>query len=651
MIRIIINGVEPLTQPYGVDKLSEVYGWNQEWRMFTREVQGEIIFVGNDFDSLYSQLRETPCEVFQIELQETERTDGDWQSVYIGHLFLNDVDFDIDRKEAKVTLTDNGFTSMILRNGEIKLDMNIGLTKNGSANPAKIFDNLGIRAMNDATIVSYDTISIYNALDFAVRFCSDNQLSFYSAYLLSNPDNLNDLYLMSGFGLRTGASGSGGSIAPNNITTHQLFRDITRLLGLYGFIEFLPNGTQRVRYENYEYFADLTDGNTFEFFKEIVVSVRDDAFFQTINFGSAVSKFNAYMTGWLNEETYAGSSDCNKTQTVDLSMQQIITDSVVIDEIFNGDDAYDEYTIVIHDQSLMFAIAIGYDPSDTTNVLLYYNWMIRNIELLNRAGVEYCLGEPNFKPLCNGYLEQTSDVLMNTLALPIWIGIPFNVAQGDYMAWDSFNSIMFIPNSAEYDAVTNPTGGKTDTLYRIDYDLLIDNVSGGTVFFTMFFGADDSARAVQQDTSGLWTNVNPILGKPGYYEYLSMINITPNNNVPIVGSIDVIITGNNGFNDVLKKFVFTAFVGPTIINIQAGSNVTITNLVKEEINFPTCRSDKYQLTAKGTIDKVSARAMRNEPLKYQTLLTRQNGYSGQLESLTRNLQTGESEITLNLKNI
>lgn len=665
MIRILIDGIEPINQPKGVDELGEGYLWSVDFRLLARELQGDVVFFGQDFTNLYTLFKTDPCALFQIEVQQTAQTEGDWFTIYFGTLFLNEVDFLLDEHFAKVTLTDNGFVSNIQRNADIKLDMNIATTKDGSVNPAKIFDNLGIRSMNDATVISYDTISIYNALDFAVRFCSNNQLSFYSAYLLSNPDNLNDLYLMSGVGLRTNAGADSGTIAPNNITTRELFRDMTRLLGLYGVVELMPDGSQRMRYEDYSYWNALLSGNTLNEFSQAVVSVRDAAYFQSIRFGSAVSKFSAYMTGWLNQETYAGSSDCNKENTVDLTLQRCITDSVVIDEIFLGDDTYDENTIVIHDQSLMFVIGLGYDPSDTSNSPGYYNWMIRNIDLLNRSGVEYCLGEPNFKPLCSGYFENSTDQSYTRVLLIDFWGPDWDIVDEgncmDYQYIGAHYPRTYVPNQVIYDVTTNPTGDLVDTLFQIDYRFILD-IPNQVVRFYLVFGdlftvvnPDDSI--VADDPLGNWTSATPIIAKPGYAVYLEINNPAtgPIYGNILEGTIDVFLSGNHGFNDSLLNYVSPLFLvggsGGDTITVKAGSFLRITNLVKEEINFPVCQSQKYQVQASGFIDSDTAKNIRSNPLAYQTITHRDGSLTGQIETLTRNLLSGKSEILLNTKQI
>jgi hypothetical protein len=205
--------------------------------------------------------------------------------------------------------------------------------------------------------------------------------------------------------------------------------------------------------------------------------------------------------------------------------------------------------------------------------------------------------------------------------------------------------------------------GSVNTLYRIEYNLIMDIPARGPYKIYINFeeqlplDVGSVISIIQDDPLGVWSPGIPILAKPGYNKYLTLDNTggSPITGNVVSGYIDAVLTGYTGFNGALISALSVVFQMPLLggsdITIKNGSYIKVRNIVSEEINIQPCSSFLYNITANGYIGKDKAKILRQNPLNFQTLLHRDNGYTGQIKQLDRRLMSGQSTINLNLKQI
>jgi len=125
-ITLNINGVNTVVNPKGLDKLR--VQWNRENGKvyYRKELQGELVFTGNEFTQLYNvEKSNNRCQPIPITI---ERACGAYQELYQGNLLLSDGTYWVDgcRMEIKASKNDN--YTILERKWNEKINMlNVGL--------------------------------------------------------------------------------------------------------------------------------------------------------------------------------------------------------------------------------------------------------------------------------------------------------------------------------------------------------------------------------------------------------------------------------------------------------------------------------------------------------------------------------------------
>jgi hypothetical protein len=632
----------------GIDALVEKISFVEGFNLLLSEIQGEIEVYGDDYDLLFELLKNDPCSVIKVQIQET--VNGNWTLIGQCNVFLNDVEFDTDNHIAKCTLVNDTFGSTIANNADINIDFNVGTTKDGSANGAYIDESVTYVEIDGTNPTTHRPISLHNGLDYAIRFCSNNELTFYSDYLLNNPD-ANYYVLQSGIGLRTNTTNApNANDKPTLLSTRNLFVDVVNLFCLIGFIETLPNGTRRLRYEPWDYWYNQPNGVTFDSFINQVVSVNKKNYFQKVQLGSAQSKFKAYLTGWVFQEDVAFSVSCNSDVVLDVSTKFLIYDPQVINDSMGGDDTYDTSSFIMHDQSYMIGVPFPYladvvPPTPSAPYQKFYNWDLRNVNVFNKYNERFCIGVPDYRKFCDAEFECIVDTVDT---LPPWTPIsdPCNMADGNNPA-----SIIYLPNY--FDESNN-------SIYDIEYyfDLYdINPVAGSVETFALGFSTtaspiSNSGFFQLQDQAGAGiTMLFPNPNQPGYSAALSFDTNIGGTSVIIQGTIPNVLSGFN----IVANGTIDAILFDEVLNqpykMRAGSYIRVKNVLRNQIEAVQCKNIPYELSSNGFINQSDMIQLRQNLLKFHTINHRDSNRTGLIADVSRNLLTGQTDITLNTINV
>jgi len=98
MIRVLLNGVEVVNQPDGIDKLNEKFSLASIMPVFYTEITGELTFYNDEFNYLFDEFKENPCGIITAEIQQKRGDTSNWQRRFIGNIFIGDSEFNFDQR-------------------------------------------------------------------------------------------------------------------------------------------------------------------------------------------------------------------------------------------------------------------------------------------------------------------------------------------------------------------------------------------------------------------------------------------------------------------------------------------------------------------------------------------------------------------------
>lgn len=664
MIRLILNGVECTNSPNGLQDLIESYGWNDDFMLFIREMSGTIECFGDDFDYLYGLLKNDPCTVLPIELQEY--SNGQYNQIYTGQLFMTDIEFDADNRIARFELTDDNFAGLINNNSDINIPFALARTKYGQVNAALVLNTISFNNFANTQVYSNSAATLYSCLDYAAYFCSNGMVRFYSDYLQNNSD-LNYYYLLSGKSIRLNEVGS----QINTITTRDLYRDITRIFGLIGIVEKQTDGTYRMRYEDFTYWRNLGQGGIVEKFKDVKVRTNKDQFFQAVRLGSAQSLEQQPVIGWMQLDDFATVSDCNSKDVLDYQSQKIVYDGYVIDDILsNGTDQYDMNVFLAHN----FVDGQAYPSTTSIGGVAQpiLNGSITNLQRANRLRSKYCLDLPLYRGNCEESYETVNGVGGNRAVFPtIDPTSPFRPngslikvvgdtsippSSGNCQMLNYVNNFVDINFYLPNQYYPSPDG-TNPTAYSFEYDITIEarftNLIFGWALSYLTPPAPTYIPIINNQDTSIFTNVNPIGNLTGYCQYVSKSGVTVGDQFNVKGRIDFIYSTLPFTADLNYQFMGISFYS-TInenVNIVPGGSIKIYPTINALNLIDQCQPYNYELQANGHISPNDMAYYRANPLNLYTIGHSLNNYTGQVQSLKRNVLSGQTDITLNTINV
>lgn len=656
MIRLILNGVECTNSPNGLQDLIESYGWNDDFMLFIREMSGTIECFGDDFDYLYGLLKNDPCTVLPIELQEFGN--GQYNQIYTGQLFMTDIEFDADNRIARFELTDDNFAGLINNNSDINIPFALARTKYGQVNAALISTSISVCNFANTTCTTIATPTLYSCLDYAAYFCSNGLVRFYSDYLQNNTE-INYYHLIQGSALRTGTNPF-----VTNLTTRDLYRDITRIFGLIGVVEKQTDGTYRMRYEDFTYWRNLGQYGIVEKFKDVKVRTNKDQFFQAVRLGSAQSLEQQPVIGWMQLDDFATVSDCNSKDVLDYQSQKIVYDAYVIDDILtNGTDQYDMNAFLVHDVSNNYKSVSGIVSFTVTNGVM--NGTITNLQQAIRLSHQYCISQPLYRSGCevtivpNPFypgIRRINSSIGYDINSAAWIveGASSIAETGQCDMFDSgtlgFGPTIRLPNSVDM-GFGNPL--YNDGIYTIIYDINLELLTTDLSLTFIITGQSGVIGVVQEDTANGWASTFPYTDFPGYYGRVDKIGAGIGTVVRLQGRVDFIYSGNyygaSSIGAILG--ISLAPLSNTDAILLDDSSITVLPTINALNLIDQCQPYNYELQANGHISPNNMVYYRANPLNLFTIGHSLNNYTGQVQSLKRNVLSGQTDITLNTINV
>lgn len=391
-IKFLIDGTDR-GQPTNAEDFS--VNITEDTSINTRIVSfdNDLTFVGGVYEYLYNNLIETGgCSLINVEVQYM--CAGTWKRLTYGYIIVSECAFQLDKCTVQTKLYDNSFSSKINNNKSIPFPLNGTITKNLQTVVPPVQRQLVL--YNPATgAYGYSCygVSIYDAFKQLVSCMSDNLVDFDSNYFRV------DYTVNSNFSLvTTGLSIINETRDPAIVSFQDLFTALNKKLRLGMVIETQGNSRPLLRIEPVSYFTQ--QGAQVNLYDQPKILLKYDVAqqFASINFGStpyleqhecnngetACTFFQNSFKGF-RDETFGLIGECNTTAVLNLSSENIVFDTNVIEDTYVHSNAtYNNDTFIIESNwtvSLNKAFARAFDPYGIGQTVYNGNYTNDNVAL------------------------------------------------------------------------------------------------------------------------------------------------------------------------------------------------------------------------------------------------------------------------------
>jgi hypothetical protein len=350
MFSITVNGLTSQLEPIGTEQLVHRRYFSDELAGYLEEINGNVIFGGDAYHELRRFSVATLCRLMPVTI--TDECGLNLKA----NIFLNDCEWDLSKCQVSCQLVDAGFLSLVENNMAIRAYVNVPRSKNDVDITTRTNVTTDLKIWN----TSYTTvgtnrkgITIWAAFDFIIAFMTDGALGFVSDYFSSGEDAAIYSYLTTAVTLRDETVDS-----YPYLSFQDLYVDLNKMCNLAFDIEYV-GGSPRMRIEPKSYFR--TQANSFTFQNAAYVSQMADRskFYSKVKFGSAeqveigaVQSTIYPVAPFLNQknEEYHLGGQCNTQAILDLQQRELTTDTNAIFDCFPvslGGQATEDYDAAI----------------------------------------------------------------------------------------------------------------------------------------------------------------------------------------------------------------------------------------------------------------------------------------------------------------
>lgn len=645
MFRVLLNGIETQSVVEGVGDLEENFRISEDLQIYLIEVVGNLVFTGKDFQTLFTIFKESPCSVIPTEIHKKTSDSSGWSMFFKGNIFINDATFDFSRKVCTAELVDDNLISKIVNNADSLIDMSLTTTKNGQpiSLPIQTFNVVDFNNVQHLNRVGH---TIFDVLDYAVRWVSDNVIRLESDFLSLDPS-------VTFYRISNEASARTGATTYPSMSFSDIWNDVRRLFRLRGYFIKTSFG-YNFKVEPSEFFSQpgyhsLT--NT----KQIAVSTGDDQWTKEILFGSAQCLTSAPddTNLWFpfptigqrlfyhnNKDSVIPPTECNNENKTTLRLQKLITDNAIINTVLNStqNTDWDNEPILWHDENNHECI-----PLYNVNGNRIFNTGISNIATLSKWQSEICVPDSVFSD-CETEMSfdvpafPTGQTLGNAAFL---LNVPFII-----------NSSLSNDNCGLLQSGFPVTFSIGPGVYKISINYNFEQYAGTTpnVFFGMRFLSPfwlpfgGTLRTLLRAAPGWGTAVGPVCDD--IYDYLIYPSIGVGHLFSYTQEVTLLIPFN------LSMAFLGAASEANAVRLLPSSTVTISNVLSEEYGLDqNCEKYAYTSTMEASIGAIQMDDIKNSPFKAVFVENNFRNITGQIKRISRKADSGMSSVELQMKNI
>ena len=375
-------------EPIGWADFTEVIERDDKTRLLGVKYPIDLTFTGGAYALLADEYNDNPCQV--LDYRSEIYLNGQWEDAAVGKLFLSDIEWNLSRAQAKVSVTDDSIGARIINNR--KLDIFPGSTesKNGETITATPSIDLEVFDPQDAigtylanTRRAYDWLECVKHL---VAFLSDGTVTVVSDWYGDLPDN-ERWAVIDGDEVRTGDEDQDRL----KYNWEGLVGQMANIYDLWVGVGRDDNGDPQIRIETRTYWQGPTVGASFPFTDDLERSVDQDLIYAKVKLGSdkAIKDVSGdyslpflIMQGFTLEDVMLR-TECNTDAELDLTMDWVVDSNIIEALISAGESQYDDEVVLIqYDHTTDKATKASYLFPGTVPYL--YNEAALNINVLNR---------------------------------------------------------------------------------------------------------------------------------------------------------------------------------------------------------------------------------------------------------------------------
>jgi len=677
MIRVLLNGVEVVNQPDGIDKLNEKFSLASIMPVFYTEITGELTFYNDEFNYLFDEFKENPCGIITAEIQQKRGDTSNWQRRFIGNIFIGDSEFNFDQRTVSCQIVDDGFLARLVNNAELSINLAWQTTKNGFPLSVTYNDIICMRANDYTQYCNRIGVRPFDALTYMVSWVSDNTVIFESDFIENDP-LVNTYWLFSGKNLRSSINTDLPILTLSNI-----INDLHRMYHLYAFTYTNSLGQTVFKFEPYEYFENQNTVTEFKNIKGIVATRNEKAFYSSINFGSFknssissdtqgvvddptstwfIPQFNEYFVGWSSNDKVSLTIECNNAVTLDLRNSKLITDSNLVSEVMvNGtiltgsdiDTSYDEDVFFSQDEGAFTLIPLyPMDINDSYAIIFgYFNESVRNSNILARWLSEICFAKPDYPLGCESAAYVTADY----------------VSTDDYLHFDSKDDPCNFINdsfSGQNDQYTIPdTVINNGSVFNVTIKIILENTTASPIaarisnsgYPSFNMGNPLTGTYNAYYANGFFTPIDPTWTNASFNGASAFVTrvINPGETVEYNGYFPNMILYPTGIYAVQSGVNSAIFL--TGLTVKEGSFWSVVPSLNDTFNNAQddniCQRYPYEIEGSGFISLDEITNFRNNQFAKVFIGNTFRNVTGKRQELNINLVTGATELRLLSKTI
>lgn len=644
MFRVLIEGTEIVNIAEGLMELEETFQLYDQLDIYHTEINGPITLVGEDFEYLFSVFKESPCTTLDVEIQKKISGLSSYTTFFKGLVFVNDIEFNFIERTCQIEIVDNNLLARVINNADSKINMASVSTKNGMpiSLPTITFN---VVDFNGVQYLARTGHTIFDVLDYALKWMSDNTIKLTSNYLASDPE-------VTFYRISNEASVRTTQVTFPTMSFSDIWNDIRKLFNLKGFFRKNGLGYDFV-VEKASYFDEYQGVRELESPGKIMVTSDRSKWISDVKLGSAQCLTNSpedtnlwfpfpVVGAWLfyhnNKDNVTPPSTCNNETSLNLRLQKLITDNAIISTILNSTQKteWDNEPILWHDEDNISCVSLF-----NVNGNRIFNLGVSNLEVLRRWQPEICI---------DGSLFGDCETIIS-YDVPLF---PLGQNLSDAYIQDN------VPFIGNYDLSTDecgllapglpatfniPAGHYTIT---INYDFLQYGGTNPNVFFAMRFVSGfwfpyGYTLLTLANTAPGWSGVSQVCDD--MYDYVTMVGPGP-------GST---FTYNQTYDLFIPFDIQMGFVGGTSetnsVRLLPSSTVTIKKALAESFGFnDPCNKYAYAGNIQANINMDQMDLIKNSP--FSDILV-QGGYrniSGKIKRITRTASSGISTVDLTMRN-
>ena len=634
LIEVYLDG-NLVNEPIGINEVSEHLYYSEELSSYILEVDGNVTFTGDEYEYIRGIFNSNVCAFIDIRIVDIENYEIDFEGI----INVSDVRFNVSKRLAECEIQNNNITAKVENNKSILCNLIAGKTKNDepysvTEQTITFYDPTGVNT------VTRKGIRVFDAFSSIITFISDGELNFVSDYFDYNTNTDQQVYSI----LTTGKEVRTGNDFNPTISFEDLFNDLNDLENLAIAYEADSNS---IRIEDKNYFKQQTSSVTFENINDLTQYLAEETLYAKVSFGSAETlgtfdylqdiRFN----GMQVEEYHLG-GQCNSDTELKLSLNKIVTDPNVIQDCLptgsmggSANDDFDDSVFIVHCNASNEVVLTEKPASGGTD--FYYNDRFVNKNVALRwlgqipQSIYAFLGAGNDGCFINQASNFSSISTFHGYQGTQESPLPFNDVNGNYAVSNVYFPYFGYTNQQIIDWVGTPSAGgilfnnlmdvgiytaPSNGVYSFEIDVL------STLNEPAFFGKMNS-NSISNGWGCIFIDP-PINQGGGVWRYQGGATFYMNTGEYVGFSI------NSGLYEYYAGSTFRVFdpLGGVWQTYDASNVYNIENQTTIPINVNDWKT------------------IKDAPYKSMGLTFYNGSTQGWLKDISRNLMTGQTELTL-----